>query len=160
MEIQLIRKLVRLMSGADLSELEVEDRESGLRVHLKRGGEAPTTAPLVSVMQGGTGAVSDSGSAKPVAGAPAEPDGIDIPPGTSPFLSPMVGTFYRSPSPEAAWFVEAGSKIGPDTVLCIIEAMKVMNEIKAETKGEIVEILVENGEPVEYGQPLFLIKTA
>jgi len=68
-----------------------------------------------------------------------------------------VGTFYRSASPEAEPFVGVGSQVGPETVLCIIEAMKVMNEIKAETSGRIVEVLVENGAPVEYGQPLFLI---
>jgi acetyl-CoA carboxylase biotin carboxyl carrier protein len=70
----------------------------------------------------------------------------------------MVGTFYRAPSPEAEAFVRVGSRVQAESVLCIIEAMKVMNEIRAETSGEIVEILVENGEPVEFGQPLFLIK--
>ncbi|MBM3976331.1 MAG: acetyl-CoA carboxylase biotin carboxyl carrier protein, partial [Planctomycetes bacterium] len=75
-----------------------------------------------------------------------------------PFTSPMVGTFYRSPSPDAESFVEAGSKISEETTLCIIEAMKVMNEIKAEMRGTVVEVLVQNGEPVEFGQPLFLIR--
>ncbi len=70
----------------------------------------------------------------------------------------MVGTFYRAPSPDAAPFSEVGTKFTADSVLCIVEAMKVMNEIKAEISGEIVEILVENGEPIEFGQPLFLIK--
>jgi acetyl-CoA carboxylase biotin carboxyl carrier protein len=69
----------------------------------------------------------------------------------------MVGTFYRAASPDSDPFVSVGSEVGPETVLCIIEAMKVMNEIKAETSGRIVEILVENGEPVEFGQPLFLL---
>jgi acetyl-CoA carboxylase biotin carboxyl carrier protein len=70
----------------------------------------------------------------------------------------MVGTFYRSPSPEAEAFVQVGMRVTPETVVCIIEAMKVMNEIKAETTGEIAAILVENGEPVEFGQPLFLLR--
>jgi acetyl-CoA carboxylase biotin carboxyl carrier protein len=69
----------------------------------------------------------------------------------------MVGTFYRSPSPDAAPYVEVGDRITKDTVVCIVEAMKVMNEIKAEVAGDILEILVQNGEPVEYGQPLFLV---
>jgi acetyl-CoA carboxylase biotin carboxyl carrier protein len=72
--------------------------------------------------------------------------------------SPMVGTFYRAPSPDSAPYVELGQKVTPDTVVCIIEAMKVMNEIKAETTGTIVEILVENGKSVEFGQPLFRVK--
>ena len=74
--------------------------------------------------------------------------------------SPMVGTFYRSPSPDSEPFVAEGQRIAAETVVCIIEAMKVMNEIRAECRGEVVEILVENGEPVEFGQPLFLVKTS
>jgi acetyl-CoA carboxylase biotin carboxyl carrier protein len=73
--------------------------------------------------------------------------------------SPMVGTFYRAASPEAEPFARSGTRIAPEQTLCIIEAMKVMNEIKAEISGEILEVLVENGEPVEFGQPLFLVKT-
>jgi acetyl-CoA carboxylase biotin carboxyl carrier protein len=72
--------------------------------------------------------------------------------------SPMVGTFYRSPSPDSEPFSEVGTRVDEESVVCIIEAMKVMNEIKAELRGEIVELLVENGDPVEYGQPLFLVK--
>src|SRR5207247_9643674 len=89
------------------------------------------------------------------AAAPAKPvaRGIEIP-------SPMVGTFYRSPSPDAAPYVEVGDRIGKDTPVCSVEAMKAMNEIKAEVEGEILEILVQNGEPVEFGQPLFLVRPA
>jgi acetyl-CoA carboxylase biotin carboxyl carrier protein len=76
----------------------------------------------------------------------------------TPFTSPMVGTFYRASSPEAEPFTQVGASFGPDTTICIIEAMKVMNEIKAETSGRVVQILVQNGEPVEFGQPLFLIQ--
>jgi len=72
--------------------------------------------------------------------------------------SPMIGTFYRSPSPEAAAYVEVGSEVNPDTVVCIIEAMKVMNEIKAEAKGVITQVMIENAKPVEFGQPLFKIR--
>ncbi|MEM7014754.1 MAG: acetyl-CoA carboxylase biotin carboxyl carrier protein, partial [Verrucomicrobiota bacterium] len=88
----------------------------------------------------------------PEAEQPAMPAG-------HPITSPLVGTFYRSPSPEASSFVEVGSHIDVDQVLCIVEAMKVMNEIKSDVAGEVLEVLVENGEPVEYGQPLFLVKT-
>ena len=72
--------------------------------------------------------------------------------------SPMIGTFYRSPSPEAAAYVEIGTEVSPDTVVCIIEAMKVMNEIKAEVKGVVTQTVVENGKPVEFGQPLFKVR--
>jgi acetyl-CoA carboxylase biotin carboxyl carrier protein len=108
-------------------------------------------------MQGG-GSVGESVSSVPVR-PPQAPEGEGPAPGGAvPFPSPLVGTFYRASSPDADPFVEVGAKVGPDSVLCIIEAMKVMNEIKAETRAEVVEILVENGEPVEYGQPLFLLK--
>jgi acetyl-CoA carboxylase biotin carboxyl carrier protein len=90
----------------------------------------------------------------PASAAAAEPAAA---PAGRPFLSPMVGTFYRASSPEAEPFVSVGSEVKAETVLCIIEAMKVMNEIKAETTGRILEVLVENGEPVEFGQPLFLL---
>jgi acetyl-CoA carboxylase biotin carboxyl carrier protein len=72
----------------------------------------------------------------------------------------MIGTFYRSPSPESASYVEAGTEVNPDTVVCIIEAMKVMNEIKSEVKGVVTQILIENGKPVEFGQPLFKVRPA
>jgi acetyl-CoA carboxylase biotin carboxyl carrier protein len=86
-------------------------------------------------------------------------EGAGLPAGTLEITSPMVGTFYRSSAPDADPFVDVGVRIEEEDVICIIEAMKVMNEIKAEFGGEIVEILVENGEPVEFGQPLFLVQT-
>ena len=78
--------------------------------------------------------------------------------GLTPIKSPIVGTFYASPSPDSAPFVAAGDKVSSDTIVCIIEAMKIMNEIKAEVAGTIEKVLIENGEPVEYGQPLFLVR--
>lgn len=158
-EIERIRSLARAMSEGDLSELEIEDTRSGLRVRLRRGGEpapalqflpshaasaplAPAAAPAAATSQPAAAAAS---GAKPASDA-------------VPFTSPMVGTFYRSPSPEAEAFVELGARVGEDSTLCIIEAMKVMNEIKAEMSGTVVEVLVQNGEPVEFGQPLFLIR--
>ena len=97
----------------------------------------------------------------PVAIAPASSARLVIPPpGTVEIRSPIVGTFYKSPSPESPPFVGPGDRVKPDSVVCIIEAMKVMNEIKAEVSGEVVEVLVENGQPVEFDQPLFRVKTA
>ncbi len=155
MDLKLIRNLVRIMERGDLSELEVADDPGGLRVHLKRGA-AGAQAPVV-VMPGASpvhgndraeGATSDAGDAPPARAA-----------GVEEVTSPMVGTFYRAASPDSDPFVAVGATVGDETVVCIIEAMKVMNEIQADMSGEVVEILVEDGDPVEFGQPLFLIKT-
>lgn len=162
MDIKLIRRLVRLMNGGKLSELEIDDSQSGLRVRLKRGaaeGLAPPSPLVYHVPGAPPGAppslapASAGGPALAGGGAPA-PGGA----GLHPITSPLVGTFYRAPSPDSDPYVEVGSRVGPDSLVCIIEAMKVMNEIRAEVSGEIVEMLVENGEPVEFGQPLFLVK--
>jgi acetyl-CoA carboxylase biotin carboxyl carrier protein len=158
MDLKLIQRLIRLMKGGGVGELELEDREAGLKVRIKRGGDAPAPAPLVHVMQ--------TGSHAPVAPPPmmaqsAAPAAIAAPApivGT-PIVSPMVGTFYRSSSPDAEPFVKVGAQLEIDAPICIIEAMKVMNEIKAEISGQVLEVLVENGEPVEFGQPLFMVKT-
>src|SRR5204863_4882317 len=91
--------------------------------------------------------------AVPTVQAPAVPASTELE-----IKSPMIGTFYRAPSPEAAPYVEVGSEVNPETVVCIIEAMKVMNEIKAEAKGVIAQVLVENAKPVEFGQPLFKLR--
>jgi acetyl-CoA carboxylase biotin carboxyl carrier protein len=141
-----LRRLVRFMTRQDLVEIEVE--EEGLRVRMRRreARAAPEAGSLPS-------AASPSAAPEPAAApAPAEAGLVE-------FRSPMVGTFYRAPSPEAEPFVQPGSRIEPETVLCIIEAMKVMNEVRAETAGEVVAVLAENGEPVEFGQPLFRLRS-
>jgi len=158
MDLTELKKLVRLMLGADLSELELDDKNSGLRVHLKRStGRGPegSLANVVQMVPQAVGGAAPMPAAAP-GGAGAAPAGP--PPGTEVFKSPIVGTFYRSPSPDSEPFMAPGTAFAEGTVLCIIEAMKVMNEIRAEFKGEVVEVLAENGEPVEFGQPLFLIK--
>ena len=140
-----LKRLVALMRANDLYEVEME--EEGRRVRVVRGG-----APAVSLAAPAAPvAAGQAALAAAPAAAPKESRGIEIP-------SPMVGTFYRSPSPDASPYVEVGDRIGKDTPVCIVEAMKVMNEIKAEVEGEILEILVQNGEPVEFGQPLFLVR--
>ena len=157
MDLKLLHRLIRIMKKGDLQELEVEDKEGGIKVRLSRGKENPPP-PMVHVVQaaGAPGAAGHA-LAAPNAGdargeaAPAKPSGHTI-------ASPMVGTFYRSSAPDAEPFVQVGARIKPETRLCIIEAMKVMNEIKSEVSGEVLEVLVENGEPVEFGQPLFLVK--
>jgi acetyl-CoA carboxylase biotin carboxyl carrier protein len=159
MDLKLIYRLIRLMDRGEVSELEIDDERAGLRIRLRRGGVVPVAAPppVVGIVHSAAMA-APAALAVPQASEPARAPADARRAGAVEFKSPMVGTFYRGPSPEAEPFVTVGARLGPETTVCIIEAMKVMNEIKAETVGEILEILVESGEPVEYGQPLFLIR--
>ena len=152
-----LRELIALLRDNGLAELELEN--AGFRVRLRRESEA---APVASVLHAAPApaapapAPAPSGPAHPgtqATTAAAQDQDLHIIP------SPIVGTFYRSPSPSADAFVKIGSNVEPETVVCIIEAMKLMNEIQAETSGEVVKIYVENGQPVEYGQPLFGIQS-
>ncbi|MGA2265892.1 MAG: acetyl-CoA carboxylase biotin carboxyl carrier protein [Phycisphaerae bacterium] len=142
MDMEQIRQLVQLMIDNDLSELNIADGER--TISLKRG-----TAAAVAVAA--PQAVAAAPAATPA--APAAPAEVLLE-----IKSPMVGTFYAAPSPDAEPFVAAGDSIGADTVVCIIEAMKVMNEIKAECAGTLVEVCVKNAQPVEYGQVLFRVR--
>jgi acetyl-CoA carboxylase biotin carboxyl carrier protein len=158
MDLKLIQRLVRMMKRGEVTDLEIDDANAGLRVRLTRGGEAQAQAPVVHLMQGTAGPLSmPGGVAAPQAAGGAAP-GAPEPPAGHTIASPLVGTFYRAPSPESPSFVEVGTHVEVDQVLCIVEAMKVMNEIKSEVAGEVLEVLADSGEPVEYGQPLFLIK--
>ena len=156
MDLKDIKAIIDLMRKNSISEFELEKED--FKVRLKRG-----------LQGGGTAVVSDEPIAMPVAAIQAAPTSassapltVSAPKGTGEveIKSPMIGTFYRSPSPESASYVEIGTEVGPDTVVCIIEAMKVMNEIKAEAKGVITAIVAENTKPVEFGQPLFKIRPA
>ena len=143
------------MKRSELSEFEFE--EEGFKIKIKRGsGGQPmiTAVPQVSQSLPVSTEAASNAARTAASAAPAGTAGGDEA-GFAYVKSPMVGTFYRSPSPENPSFVENGSKVEEKTVVCIIEAMKIMNEIQAETKGTVVEVLVENGQPVEYGQPLF-----
>jgi acetyl-CoA carboxylase biotin carboxyl carrier protein len=147
-----IKAIIDLMKKNSITEFELERQDSKIR--LKRGlnGNPPVQsdepAPVLGVPVPPTIPI-------PAASAPPSPPAT---PGEIEIKSPMIGTFYRSPSPEAAAYVEVGSEVNPETVVCIIEAMKVMNEIKAEVKGIITQVLVENAKPVEFGQPLFKVR--
>ena len=153
MDLKDIKAIIDLMKKNSITEFELERQDSKIR--LKRGlnGNSTTVQPEDSVtmipvpMQTITSVPSQQGTPTQVV-ANGE---IDI-------KSPMIGTFYRAPSPEAASYVEVGAEINAETAVCIIEAMKVMNEIKAEVKGVITQVLVENGKPVEFGQPLFKVR--
>ncbi|PYS72493.1 MAG: acetyl-CoA carboxylase biotin carboxyl carrier protein [Acidobacteria bacterium] len=158
-----LRELIALLRENGLAEFELE--REGFRVRLRREGTfvpglypgdmvQPQSAPVATSRPAPT--ASASSPAHPGAQAEtaaSEDQDLHIIP------SPIVGTFYRSPSPTAESFVKIGSRVEPESVVCIIEAMKLMNEIQAEIGGEVVKIYVENGQPVEYGQPLFGIKS-
>ena len=141
MNLREIRKLIQLMKDNDLSELNVTDGDK--TIALKRA--APPGAPAPAAA-----ALAEAPAPAVEAASPHE--------GLLEVRSPMVGTFYAAASPEGEAFVDAGTPVGPDSVVCIVEAMKVMNEIKAECSGTIAEVVVENGRPVEYGQVLFRVR--
>lgn len=156
MDIKEIKQIVDLMKRSDLTEFELEEKELKLRICRSNGISAygnGSAAPMVVTAAPPPAAVAPVAAPAPAAEAPAKDE-----PGVSVIKSPMVGTFYRSPSPDSPAFVDIGAKVKADSVVCIIEAMKVMNEIHAEVSGTIVELLVENGQAVEYGQALFKVK--
>ncbi|MDI6606321.1 MAG: acetyl-CoA carboxylase biotin carboxyl carrier protein [Candidatus Omnitrophota bacterium] len=148
MNIKEIKEMINLMNEFGLMELEIE--KEGLRIRLKKtasGGEG-LNAPIVIERE----------KISPAAAKEASEPAVKVSEKTLEIKAPMVGTFYRAPSPEAPAYVEAGQVVEVGQVICIIEAMKLMNEIKSEIKGKILEILVDNAEPVEFGQALFLIE--
>jgi acetyl-CoA carboxylase biotin carboxyl carrier protein len=158
MDLNYVKKLVKLLSESNVDEIEIE--EGGNKVRLvKRSAAAQPAAPMMParVMQEAQSVVSPAPTPLHLVTSAA-------PPAATPAVqyheikSPIVGTFYRSPAPDAAPFVQVGSAIEPGTVLCIVEAMKLMNEIEADVAGKIVKVLAENGQPVEYDQTLFLVE--
>jgi acetyl-CoA carboxylase biotin carboxyl carrier protein len=155
-DIKDIKAIIDLMKKNSITEFELERQDSKIR--LKRGinGGAPVVQYEDPGAVGLAPMVLPIAAPPPAAAAPPPPAAT----GEVEVKSPMIGTFYRAPSPEAASYVEIGTEIGPETVVCIIEAMKVMNEIKAEVKGVITQVLVENAKPVEFGQPLFKVRPA
>jgi acetyl-CoA carboxylase biotin carboxyl carrier protein len=154
MEIKDIKRIVEMMKQNDLTEFAMKD--SDFELSMKRGnGEASVVYAAPAMAPAAAPATAAAPVAPAAAAAPeaSEDDGlIEIP-------SPIVGTFYRKPSPDADSFVQIGSQVSEDTVVCIVEAMKVMNEIKADVKGVIRKILVDDAAPVQYGQPLFLVES-
>ena len=156
MELKDIKELIALIRKNDLSEFSLE--QEGFKITLKRGYESQ---PLTAGFSYGPQPVGPGQLQLPSSGQGA-PAPSSLPASQAETLrdlpSPMVGTFYAAASPDAAPFASVGQQITPDTVICIIEAMKVMNEIKSEVSGTIVEIVAENGKPVQYGQPLFRLR--
>ena len=149
MNIKEIKEMINLMNENGLTEFELE--KQGLKIRLKKGPEGRIESTIEQVAPKAVPSLPQQG----IAGEPAllKAKTVEI-------KSPMVGTFYKSPSPDAPPFVNVGDHVGVDQVVCIIEAMKLMNEIKSEVKGKIVAVLIENAEPVEFGQALFLVETS
>jgi len=149
MDLRDIKAIIDLMKKNSIQEFEMERQDFKIRLRRSSNGASGGGDEIPYVA---TGVPAVAPPALPVA-APAAPVNTDLE-----IKSPMIGTLYRAPSPEAGNYVEVGAEVGPDTVVCIIEAMKVMNEIKAETRGVITQILVDNAKPVEFGQPLFKLR--
>ncbi len=153
MELKDIKAIIDLMRKNDLSVFEME--KDGFRLKLQKGaGEQPTpvmlTAPVAAAPSATSAGAAPAAAETPTQGAEGKP--------LRDIVSPMVGTFYRAGSPEATPFVDVGKQVNEETVVCIIEAMKVMNEIKAETNGVIAEVVAETGKPVQFGQVLYRVR--
>ena len=144
LDLEQLRELIRLLDESNLTEIEVEQDDDRIRV--RRDPAAVVGAVSQPVATGVTIGATPAAEA-----APAREDGVYL-------TSPFVGTFYRSPSPDGDPFVDVGDEIVPGQVLCIVEAMKLMNEIEADVAGEVVEVYPANAQPVEYGEPLFAVK--
>jgi len=152
MDIRKIKKLIELLEDSDVSEIEIVEGEESVRIARHGGVTMTQQAPMVNYAPAAPPVASVAASSPP-ASAPAEEL---LPPGNI-IESPMVGTFYRSSSPTSKAFIEIGQSVNKGDTICIIEAMKIMNQIEAETSGTIKAILVEDGQPVEYGEPLIVI---
>ena len=153
MDLKDIKAIIDLMKKNDLSVFEME--KDGFRLKLQKGAvDQPIITAPIAVAPTAAGAQPANGT--PAAGTPSAPG--EEAGSLKEIVSPMVGTFYRAASPDAPPFVDVGKNVTDDTVVCIIEAMKVMNEIKAETSGVIAEVVAENGKPVQFGQVLFRVK--
>jgi acetyl-CoA carboxylase biotin carboxyl carrier protein len=153
MDLSYVKKLIKMLSDSGVDEIEIEEEGKRVKIVKHSRNSIATGQPLGAGF--GPAAVPPSAmpAAVPVASAAVPPTQ-----NLHEIKSPIVGTFYRAPAPDAAPFIELGSQIGPGTVLCIVEAMKLMNEIESDVSGKIAKILVENGQPVEYDQALFLVE--
>jgi len=155
LELKDIKAIIDLMKKNDLSVFEME--KDGFRLKLQKGGNeqpifaAPVAPQIIAAAPPAVAALAETKGATAASSASVEAPAKEI-------TSPMVGTFYRAPSPESPSFIDVGQEVNEDTVVCIIEAMKVMNEIKAEVKGVIAEVVAENGKPVQFGQALFKVR--
>ena len=149
MDLNLIKKLVKIVDTSEITDLEVEENGLRIKVAKKLRGFKVDNQPQVLISQDTAAAVNLTNE---------KPNLAETAPNLHEIKSPIVGTFYRAPAPDADPYVQVGDSVSVGSVLCIIEAMKLMNEIESDAGGKIVKILVENGKPVEYNQPLFLVQ--
>jgi acetyl-CoA carboxylase biotin carboxyl carrier protein len=150
-----IKELIKLVDQTSISELEIE--KEGARIAIRKPGKAEPASYVQSAAVPAPAPAPAQPAEAPAAVTAPAPAEKDLS-GYHQIVSPMVGTFYVAPSPTSPPYVKVGDRVKPDTIVCIVEAMKLMNEIEAEVSGEIVEVLAENGQLVEFGQPLFLVK--
>ena len=156
MDIRKVKKLIELLEESGIAEIEIKEGEEGVRISRYATGQmvaAPLPGQFVTAPPGGEQLAASGEAGTRAREAPAE-----LPANGHTVTSPMVGTYYAAPAPGAKPFVEIGAQVEVGDVLCIIEAMKMMNQIEADRAGRVVSILVENGDPVEFGQPLFIIE--
>jgi acetyl-CoA carboxylase biotin carboxyl carrier protein len=157
LDLKELKDILQILDERDVAEFELEEQGVKLRIRRAAGSPAPAVpvvAPVVSAVLPVSAAAPGPAASEPaVSSAAAEEAGLHV------IKSPIVGTFYRSPDPNSPVFVEVGDRVKNGQVVCIIEAMKLMNEIESEVAGEIVKIHTENGKPVQYGDPLFSIRT-
>ncbi|WP_423823385.1 acetyl-CoA carboxylase biotin carboxyl carrier protein [Salinisphaera sp. SPP-AMP-43] len=156
MDIRKLKKLIELVEDSGIAELEITEGEESVRIGRYPPAGSQPSAPPAAYMAAPAAAPAEpqapaADNASGGSGDGATPEGHVI-------RSPMVGTFYRAPAPEAKPFVDVGDNVSPSDTVCIIEAMKMLNQIEAEVSGTVSEILVDNGQPVEYDQPLFVVK--
>jgi len=149
MDLRKIKTLIQLLQESELAEIEIKDGEESVRLSRASAVTAAPAAPAAAVTAA-LPTLSDPAPA-PEPAAPAPPEGEQV-------TSPMVGTFYAAPSPTSPAFVKVGDQVNAGDVLCVIEAMKTMNHIESEYSGQVAAVLAENSDPVEYGQPLFIIR--
>ncbi len=155
-DLRRIRRLVELMNEHELNEIDL--RQGELRVRIRRGGELGAGAPLLRQVVAAPAPPPPPAASPP----PPAPREIEVRADEEHIVSvksPMVGTFYSASDPDSPPYAQVGDHVGPETLVCIVEAMKVFNQIPAEVSGRIIAVLVENGEPVEYGQPMFKVDT-
>ncbi len=158
MDLNLIKRLVKIVDSSGITDLEIE--ENGVKIKIARrikNVQAPPQLQYTGSEIPQTVSVQQASPDTRVVSEPPE-EGKSGTANLHEIRSPIVGTFYRAPSPDADAFVQVGTEVSPGTVLCIVEAMKLMNEIESDVNGKVIKILVENGKPVEYNQPLFLIE--
>jgi acetyl-CoA carboxylase biotin carboxyl carrier protein len=154
MDINLIKKLIRLVDTSEITDLEVEEEGLRIKIAKKIRGMQMISQPQLMSMQQPVHQQQSSRDEEPSKDSPKEEKGEKL----HEVKSPIVGTFYRAPAPDADPYIQIGDTVSVGSVLCIVEAMKLMNEIESDVSGKVVKVLVENGKPVEYNQPLFLIQ--